>query len=80
MSPGRCGPPQGSGPGGRITREDLQGKLRDIRGDVEETVEQSKPMGTYVAVGAAVAVVVFAFVLGRVRGRRKSTIVEIRRR
>jgi hypothetical protein len=71
---------QGSGPGGRITPADLQAKLGEIRGDVEETVEGVKPTGTYVAVGLVVTLVVVAFVLGRVRGRRKSTIVEIRRR
>ena len=82
MSPrgGAKKPAQGSGPGGRITRDDLQAKLSDIRGDVDEAVADAKPIATYVAVGAAVAVVVLAFVLGRSRGRRKSTFVEIRRR
>ncbi len=82
MSPrgGAKKPAHGSGPGGRITRDDLQAKLGDIRGDVDETVAEAKPMATYVAVGAAVAVVVLVFILGRSRGRRKSTIVEIRRR
>ncbi len=86
MSPGRSrggapgGSPRGSGPGGRITPADLQAKLGEIRGDVEETVEGVKPIGTYVAVGLAVTVIVVSFVLGRSRGRRKSTIVEIRRR
>jgi len=54
--------------------------LGEIRGDVEETVEGAKPIGTYIAVGLAVTVIVVTFVLGRSRGRRKSTIVEIRRR
>lgn len=86
MSPGRGrakgdgAAPQGSGPGGRITPADLQAKLGEIRGDVEETVEGAKPIGTYIAVGLAVTVIVVTFVLGRSRGRRKSTIVEIRRR
>jgi hypothetical protein len=82
MSPAKhtSGSGQGSGPGGRITPADLQAKLGEIRGDVEETVEGVKPIGTYIAVGVAVTVVVLAFVLGRSRGRRKSTFVEIRRR
>jgi hypothetical protein len=85
MSPGRrrgseAGSPSGSGPGGRITPADLQAKLGEIRGDVDETIEGAKPIATYVAVGLAVTVIVVAFVLGRSRGRRKSTIVEIRRR
>ncbi len=72
--------PQGSGPGGRITPADLQAKLGELRGEVDDTVAAAKPVGTYVAVGLAVTVIVVAFVLGRSRGRRKSTIVEIRRR
>jgi hypothetical protein len=81
MSPRKpSGPTKGSGPGGRVTRDDLQSKLGEIRGDVEDTVDHAKPMATYIAVGAAVAVVVVVFMLGRSRGRRKSTFVEIRRR
>lgn len=67
-------------PPGRITKADIQAKLGEIRGDVEETAQSAKPKLTYIAVGAAVAIVVVAFALGRVRGRRKSTVVEIRRR
>ncbi len=86
MSPGRGrgradgDAPKGSGPGGKITPADLQAKLGQIRGDVEETVEGAKPITTYIAVGVAVTVIVVVFMLGRSRGRRKSTFVEIRRR
>lgn len=65
---------------GPVTKGDIAAKLGEIRGDVEETAESAKPTLVYIAVGAAVAVVVLAFVLGRARGRRKSTVVEIRRR
>lgn len=67
-------------PKGRVTKADIQAKLSEIQGDVEETAEHAKPVLTYVAVGAAVAVVAITFLLGKRRGRRKSTIVEIRRR
>jgi hypothetical protein len=63
----------------RITREDLEGKFRELEGDVSSTAEQAK---TYVMAAAAVAVVaVFtvAFVLGRRKGRKKTTVVEIKR-
>jgi len=72
-------PVRGSGPGGRIELGDIRAKLREIQGDVDQAVERNKPVATYIAVGGTVALVVLAFVLGRSRGKRKSTWVEIRR-
>lgn len=63
----------------RITRGDLEAKLREVRGQVEQTGESAKSVGIIVAGVAAVAVVAVVFLMGRRRGRRKSTIVEIRR-
>lgn len=63
----------------RITPADLEAKMRELQGEVDETAEQAK---SYVLAGAAAAaVVVFlvAFTMGRRRGRRRSTVVEIRR-
>ena len=64
---------------GRITRADIEGKLRDMRGDVEETAEEAKAPIIAIAAGVVVAVVLIAFLLGKRRGRRRSTVVEIRR-
>lgn len=63
----------------RISREDIEAKLREIQGEVDETAESAK--GALIAVGVAVAVgvVLIAFVLGKRRGKAKSTIVEVRR-
>ncbi|MDA8046751.1 MAG: hypothetical protein M0Z30_16160 [Actinomycetota bacterium] len=69
----------GSGPGGRIEVRDIQSKLEEIRGDAEETTERAKPAAVIGAVAGVVLLVGIAFVLGRRRGRRKSTWVEIRR-
>ncbi len=69
----------GSGPGGRIDIRDIRSKLEAIRGDADETVERNKPVGVMVAVAGVVLMVGIAFVLGRRRGRRKSTWVEVRR-
>ena len=80
MSPKRrSGPPVGSGPGGRIEIRDIEAKLEDIRGDTTETAERAKPVVVMGAVAGAVVLVGIAFLLGRRRGRRKSTWVEIRR-
>jgi hypothetical protein len=63
-----------------VTRADIEAKLREIRGTAEEELPnppESAQRGG-LAVGAA-ALLVLAFWLGRRRGRKKSTIVEIRR-
>jgi hypothetical protein len=67
-------------PGRPITRDDIEAKLREIRGTAEDAAPDV-PQGaqrTGLVVGAA-ALLVLAFVLGRRRGRKKNTIVEIRR-
>jgi hypothetical protein len=79
MSPRVPSGPVGTGPGGRIEITDIQAKLEEIRGDTTETVERSKPVAVIGAVAGVVVVVAVAFYLGRRRGRRKSTWVEIRR-
>lgn len=68
-----------SASGGRVTRADIESKLRQIRGEAERTGESAKSMGMIVGGAIGVAVVGLAFFLGKRRGRRKSTIVEIRR-
>lgn len=63
----------------KISRDDIEAKLRELQGEVDETAESAK--GIAVAVGAAVAVgvVVLVFLLGKRRGKGKTTIVEVRR-
>ena len=62
-----------------VTREDIESKLREIKDDVETTTTAAKP---YVAVAVAVVAVTLvsiAFILGRRRGTKLSTVVEVRR-
>ena len=63
----------------RVEPEDIESKFRELQSDVVTTTEAAK--GTAVAVGAAAGVVVLllVFFLGRSRGKKKSTIVEVRR-
>jgi len=72
-------PVPGTGPRGRIQITDIREKLNQIRGDVEETAEEARPVATYAAVAGGIALVAVAFWLGRKRGLRKATWVEIRR-
>jgi hypothetical protein len=64
---------------GPITRADLEAKLRDITGDVSDTVEAARGIGVALAVGAGVLFVVGAYWLGRRKGRKRKTVLEIRR-
>jgi hypothetical protein len=64
---------------GRITRADIESKLRDMRGEVEHTAEAAKAPIMAIGAGVAAAIVIAAFLLGKRRGRRRSTVVEIRR-
>jgi len=63
----------------RITRSDIEDKLRELRGEIDDQVEAVKVPAIAIAVGAAVAAVVVAYWFGRRRGRRKQTVLEIRR-
>jgi len=63
----------------RITRDDIEKKLRGLQGEVAEKVEDRKGALTTVAVAVGVAVVIVVFLVGRRSGRRRSTMVEIRR-
>ncbi|HUB68896.1 MAG TPA: hypothetical protein VL984_00600 [Acidimicrobiales bacterium] len=71
--------PKGSGPDGRVTPDDIRDSVRQLAGGVESQVQAKVPLAKYVAIGGAAAVVLVAFWLGRRSGRRRSTIVEIRR-
>jgi len=62
-----------------ISRDDIQAKLNEIDAEINETTEAAKPAGIAVAVGVVVVILVVVFVLGRKKGRHKTTIVEVRR-
>jgi hypothetical protein len=62
-----------------IRRSDLEAKIRELHGEVEETRQAAT--NTLVTVGAVVAVgvIAVAFLIGRRKGRRRTTVVEVRR-
>ena len=66
-------------PGGPISRSDIEAKLNEIKGEVDQTTDTAKPFLLAAGVAAAVVVVTAAYLLGRRRGRKKTTVVEIRR-
>jgi hypothetical protein len=62
-----------------IDRDDIEAKLRELQGEVEVIGEEAKSYALTAAIAVGVGVLVLVFVLGRRRGRRNRTIVEVRR-
>jgi hypothetical protein len=62
-----------------IQRRDLEAKFRELQGDVEDTYQSAT--NTLLTVGAVVAVgvVAVAYLIGRRKGKKRTTLVEIHR-
>ncbi len=63
----------------RVNRADIEAKLREIRGEVDTTATATKPTAMAMAIVAGVALLGAAYLLGRRKGKKRSTVVEIRR-
>ncbi|MDA8392088.1 MAG: hypothetical protein M0Z87_04650 [Actinomycetota bacterium] len=63
----------------RVSRQDIETKLRQIQGSLAGEVEEAEPTMIKVAIAAAAAVIVLTYIVGRRRGRIRSTVVEVRR-
>jgi len=63
----------------RISREDIESKLRVLQGDVQGKVDDRRSTLLAVAGGVGVVLVVAFYLMGRRSGKRRSTVVEIRR-
>jgi hypothetical protein len=62
-----------------VTRGDIEAKLREIRGEVDATADTAKSYALIAGVVGAVAVIGVVYLLGKRRGRKKTTVVEVRR-
>lgn len=64
---------------GQITRDDLESKLREVYSGAREEVASTK--NTLISVAAVIGLIllVLTFLLGVRGGKKKTTIVEIRR-
>jgi hypothetical protein len=64
---------------GRITRADIEAKLRAIRDDIEPVGEQAKG-GLMAAAPVVLAVLVIgAYLLGKRSGKKRRAVIEIKR-
>jgi hypothetical protein len=64
---------------GKVTKADIEQKLRQLQGGVEDKVasQRQKIIGAAIAVGVLTILITFA--LGRRSGRKKNAVIEIRR-
>jgi hypothetical protein len=63
----------------KITRDQIEAKLRDLAGGVTGEAEEVKSQALAIGLAVVVVSVTVVFLIGRRMGRRKSTIVEVRR-
>jgi hypothetical protein len=63
----------------RVTRDDIEAKLQQIKGEVDTTADSARSYALIVGVAGVVVVVALAYILGRRKGRKRTTVVEIRR-
>ncbi|MDQ3304992.1 MAG: hypothetical protein M3535_03260 [Actinomycetota bacterium] len=67
------------GDGATVSRDDIERKLREIRGEAGDVAESGRNYAVIAAVATAVAVVALSYFFGRRKGNKRSTVVEIRR-
>lgn len=63
----------------KVTRADIEAKFREIQGDVETGVESGRDVGKVAAIVGGVLAIGIVYLMGRRHGRKKRTIVEIKR-
>jgi hypothetical protein len=63
----------------KITRDDIHAKFAELTADVDHQVEEARSTAMTVVAVAGAVVVVAVFLFGRSRGKKRTTIVEVRR-
>ena len=66
-------------PDRHIERAEVEDSLRDLFGEGEQTVRQYAGVSIGVAGAFSFLALVFAFLVGSRKGRRRSAVIEIRR-
>jgi hypothetical protein len=62
-----------------ITRDDIEQRFRAIQGGVDEVAGDAVNYALVIGVGVAIGVVAVAYWLGKRRGRRRGTVIEVKR-
>ena len=64
---------------GKVTRADIEAKFRELQSEVVGAADGAKDRAKALAAAGVVVVLVTVYLLGRKAGRKRSTVVEIRR-
>jgi hypothetical protein len=67
------------GDGGHVSRDDIESKLRELRGEVDTAGDNARQYAVIAGAVVAVTVVALAFAWGKRKGKKKTTVVEVRR-
>lgn len=62
----------------RITRGDIEKKIREIQGGIESDVDEAKALAVPAIVAFVLVLVGLAYAIGRRGGKKKSMILEIK--
>jgi len=62
-----------------VTRGDIEAKLREIQGGADAGADAARGAGIAAVAGIVLGALVLAFLFGRRRGKKRRTVVEIRR-
>ena len=65
--------------GAKVTRADIEAKFREIEGEARDAGRAGAQVAIAAGAVVAVGVVALAFWMGRRRGRKRTTVVEVRR-
>jgi hypothetical protein len=63
----------------RITPNDIESKFREIQEQVDHVAEEGKQRVLPIALAAGAVLLVVVYLVGRRSGKRRSTVVQIRR-
>lgn len=63
----------------RITPADIEAKFREVQGQIDVVTEDSKKRAVLAGSVVGVLLLFIVYLLGRRAGKRKSTVMEIRR-
>ena len=66
-------------PSGKVTKADIEQKLRTVAGGVEESIASRRQKIIAGGVAAAVLLLMISYLLGRRVGKAKSAVIEVRR-
>lgn len=64
-------------PADKITRDDLEAKFRQLTGEVNDKAQTMTKVGAAAGGAALIALLILVFVIGRSKGQKKTTVVEI---